>query len=219
MKTINTKHIVALFVALLVCSSFAWTPSEQPAPPASLPEPVEADSTSFEPTPAALAIDKLVARPHTLPVLSPELIDAETLWLARGIFSESKQPHEQALVAWVIRNRVETQYRRKQSYQDVILDPYQFSAFNQNSIKRAFYVGLDTHSLTPGWQRALSIAYHVRMVSDDYRPFAESVRHFYSERSLQDGAMPEWAIGLEPILPQTPFSIDERRFRFFDGVV
>jgi len=220
MESINRKLLLSLFVALLVASSFGWKPStETPTAPIVEAETVAVDSAFVEPIPISFEVEKLTAQPHRLPVLPPHVIDAETLWLARGIFSESKQPHEQALVAWVIRNRVETRYRSKQSYQDVILDPYQFSAFNVNNIKRDFYVGLNPYSRTPGWQRALSIAYHVRMATDDYRPFAESVRHFYSERSLQDGAMPEWAVGLEPILPQTPFAIDKRRFRFFDGVV
>ncbi len=45
-----------------------------------------------------------------LPVLPPQelkKIDNETLWLARCIYSETKRPEEQELVAWVVRNRVE----------------------------------------------------------------------------------------------------------------
>lgn len=214
------RNLASLFVAVLVCLTFAWKPADQvPTEDAStvvIPEP---DSTAQYIAHDAHAIDLLVAHPYRLPVLPPEWIDKETLWLARGIFSESKQPHEQTLVAWVIRNRVETQYRNKNTYQSVVLDPYQFSAFNRNNHKRSFYMTLNEHSTVPGWQRTLSIAYHVRRASAAHRPFSESVRHFYSERSLQDGAMPEWAIGLRPVNPSTSFVIDARRFRFFADVV
>lgn len=46
----------------------------------------------------------------------------EILWLARTIFSETKRPHEQELVAWVVRNRVETGYRGNATYEAAVLD-------------------------------------------------------------------------------------------------
>ncbi len=60
---------------------------------------------------------------------APADLEEPTLWLARAIYSETKLPHEQELVAWVVRNRVETAYRGRRTYRAVVLDPYQFSAF------------------------------------------------------------------------------------------
>ena len=85
----------------------------------------------------------------------------DVLWLARCIYSETKRPDEQELVAWVIRNRVETGYRGRRSYRDAVLDPWQFSAFNRNSPKRAYYTSLDFDSKPQGWKTALFIAYDV----------------------------------------------------------
>lgn len=160
----------------------------------------------------------ILANPRRVPALPPEKIDTETLWLARCIYSETKRPEEMELVAWVVRNRVETRYRGKNSYRDVVLDPYQFSAFNPESRKRRFYASLtpDTHS--PEWQRALTIAYGVRGAPASKRPFPKTTRHFYSERSMVGRSHPEWSTGLQPIDPQRSFSLDERRFRFFAGV-
>src|SRR5690554_6111993 len=100
-----------------------------------------------------------------LPVLPPQelkKIDNETLWLARCIYSETKRPEEQELVAWVVRNRVETRFRGKSTYQEAVLDPYQFSAFIEGTSTRRFYSNLTPMSKYPGWQRALAIAYAVR---------------------------------------------------------
>jgi hypothetical protein len=63
-------------------------------------------------------------------------VSEDVLWLARVIYSETKRPHEQELVAWVVRNRVETAYRGKDTYRSTVLDPWQFSAFNANAPKR-----------------------------------------------------------------------------------
>ncbi len=179
-----------------------------------------ADSTGIVDTLATppSPIEEAVLNPQHLPPLPPENIDTETLWLARAIFSETKRPEEQELVAWVIRNRVETSYRGKRTYHDVVLDPYQFSAFAPSNPMRAFYVGLNEQSNVPGWRRALLIANFVRTAPDSLRPFSKWTRHFYSERSMRSDTHPHWASGREPVEPQRKYQIDERRFRFFEGV-
>ncbi len=156
--------------------------------------------------------------PRNASYLRPELIENETLWLARAVYSESKKPEEQELVAWTIRNRVETRYRGRSSYRSVVLDPYQFSAFNPNHPRRSFYINLSPTSQAEGWQRALSIAFHVRHAPEDLRPFAKETRHFYSERSMVGRAHPQWAYNLDPVQPER-HRIDERRFRFLAGVI
>jgi hypothetical protein len=176
----------------------------------------------------ALAPDTLAAEPEPrpdlikdaqrLPILPPDAIDSETLWLARCIYSETKRPHEQALVAWVVRNRVETGYRGKRTYKESVLDPYQFSAFNRGSSKRRHYTSLDAASRVPGWQTALSIAHFVRHAEASERPFSTKTRHFYSERSMRGGRTPHWARGEQPVDLDEVVHVDERRFRFYDGV-
>ena len=145
-------------------------------------------------------------------------IEESTLWLARAIYSETKLPHEQELVAWVVRNRVETGYRGRTSYEDVILDPYQFSAFNPGSSKRSFYMSLTPEVQLPAWQQALWIAHYVRHADPVYRPFSIETRHFYSERSMDGRRHPYWANRHQFVTPGWDYQINERRFRFYKEI-
>ncbi|MEM1041584.1 MAG: hypothetical protein AAGI91_03050 [Bacteroidota bacterium] len=145
-----------------------------------------------------------------------EDIKDDVLWLARCIYSETKRPDEQELVAWVVRNRVETGYRGQGSYRDAILDPWQFSAFNGNSPKRLYYSGLDFESKAKGWQTALFIAHDVLHAPAYERPFAKTTRHFYSERSMQGRLKPVWADGRRPVALDR--EIDPKRFRFYSSI-
>ncbi len=121
-------------------------------------------------------------------------------------------------MAWVIRNRVETGYRGLYRYQDVVLDPWQFSAFNPNSPKRPYFTSLTPTSDEPGWQSALRIAHHVKRAPVEDRPFAEKTRHFYSEQSMVGQKQPAWAKGRAPVKPERSYPIEAKRFRFYDAV-
>ncbi len=155
----------------------------------------------------------------TIPVIDfTEGIDRETLWLARAIYSETKVVHEQELVAWVIRNRVETAYRGAQSYREAVLDPFQFSAFNPGSAKRSSYGSLTPADSLPGWQRALRIAHYVRHADNAYRPFSIKTRHFYSERSMIGRPHPHWVNNRQRVTPNWTYRVDQRRFRFYEAV-
>lgn len=163
-----------------------------------------------------------LALPVALPlaraeVLSPKMYEPATLWLARCIYSETKKPTEQRLVAWVVRNRVETHYRGADTYREVVLDPYQFSAFNPGSGKRYFYMSLDATSQAPGWQRALHIAYRVRHMPDLLRPFSITTRHFFSQRSMPGGRFPDWA-NRRKLVSLENVQIDQQRFRFYKDI-
>ena len=162
--------------------------------------------------PATLAIDRL-------PAPGPAVIDGETLWLARCIYSETKRPDEQELVAWVLRNRVETGYRGSSTYETVVNDPYQFSAFNVNSGVRSRYTSLDATSGNEGFQKALAIAHFVRHAPVAMRPFEGTTRHFYSEQSMTGGRTPAWAVGKDAVAPTREFTLEARRFRFYAGLV
>ena len=151
------------------------------------------------------------------PAFVLEEVNDDVLWLARCIYSETKRAEEQELVAWVIRNRVETGYRGQTEYEKVVLDPYQFSAFNPGDPKRRLYTSLSPSSDSPAFNRALEIAHNVYHASATERPFPEKTRHFYSERSMVGNAHPNWSAGQTPVRP-VGFRIDPRRFRFFSGV-
>lgn len=145
-------------------------------------------------------------------------VSSSTLWLARGIYSETKRPEEQELVAWTIRNRVETGYRGATSYRDAVLDPYQYSAFIPGTRTRRHYTSLTSNSQAKGWQKAISIANWVASAPPELRPFSQTTRHFFSERSMVGGRHPNWAIGHTPVQFDRPYQISERRFRFYEDI-
>lgn len=150
-----------------------------------------------------------------LQLLSPRQMD-EVLWLARCIYSESDQGHEQRLVAWVVRNRVETQFRGT-SYREVVLEPRQFSAFNDPTRRRAHILSLDQNSINRPWRQALDIALDVYGAPASKRPFPNTTRHFYSPISMEGGATPHWAKNETP-LSSRALGVDPYRFKFFDGI-
>lgn len=151
------------------------------------------------------------------PAFDPTQVKEDVLWLARVIYSETKRTDEQELVAWTVRNRVETQYRGKATYERVALDPWQYSAFNRNSPKRHHYSTLSATSTARGFQGALRVAHEVYYADASERPFAQTTRHFYSERSMVGGETPAWAVGKQPV-QLADYDIDPRRFRFFAAI-
>jgi hypothetical protein len=190
-------------------ASTAFIPSEEFT--------AEIEATSVAEAAKAHLIQDVIDNPRRVDPLPPEIIDNETLWLARVIYSETKRPEEQELVAWVVRNRVETRYRGKSSYRSTVLDPFQFSAFNPGR-KRAHYSSLTATSNAPGFANAIRIAYSVRMADESYRPFSLTTRHFYSERSMVGVRHPNWAHTGRLVHPERPFELDPLRFRFFENV-
>lgn len=147
---------------------------------------------------------------------APALTKDEILWLARVIYSETKRPHEQELVAWVVRNRVETGYRGNDSYREAALDPYQFSAFNPGSRSRSYHTSLQWDSTEKGFARAVAIAATVAAADAAKRPFAETTRHFYSRQSMVGGRTPNWAVNVAPV--KLDRHVEPDRFRFYANV-
>lgn len=169
----------------------------------------------------AIDLEKGVVDTRKLRPLPPQKlqeIDGETLWLARAVYSETNRPEEMELVAWAIRNRVETGYRGRDSYKEVVLDPWQFSAFNENSGKRSYFVNLTPKSKVEMWQEALTIAHLVKQAPASLRPFPRATRHYYSERSMVGRSKPDWAVGEAPVTPNRPFQLRAERFRFYQGI-
>lgn len=212
------KHTALMMACLLGCAGvFAFATDQPGSRTRHLPLTVQFGPDRFV-GPRLSPIEEALLRPSRLAPLPPDMIDSETLWLARAIYSETKRPDEQMLVAWVVRNRVETRYRGKSTYQGVVLDPYQFSAFLPGNVKRPYYAGLTPSSQAPGWQYALRIAHAVRSLDPIYRPFPAGTRHFFSERSMVHRNAPGWADNATPVRLERPYEVDARRFRFFADV-
>ena len=136
-------------------------------------------------------------------------IMTEANWVTRAILSETNDPDEQRLVAWVIRNRFERGYWGAQSYKDVVLEPYQFSAFNPGRPTRAKYLNMDASN--ERWAEAWQIAHDVITAKPGERPFPISVTHFYSPVSMPGYRSPYWASRL-PRYEEV--QVDPFRFRF-----
>lgn len=212
---------VVLFISLGTTGSYnlvADAPVESTTPPDSTLDELELHKVPNAPVQELANSEEIQLRPELLPVVPASEIDEETLWLARCIYSETNRPEEQELIAWVVRNRVEQNYRGKSSYRRVVLDPFQFSAFNADSPKSGMYRSLSVNHNMKGWTRALAIAYYVRHASPQYRPFSEGTLHFYSEQSMVGRIQPKWARGMTPVETPERYQLDERRFRFYEGI-
>ncbi len=180
--------------------------------PASLVEYAEGASMATFSAANSSALDDVESR---LARLSPIERD-EVVWLARCVYSETDRPHEQELVAWVIRNRVETEYRGR-TYREVVLEAKQFSAFNDPTKRRDHLLQLSSNTPLRSWQRTLEIALDVYHAPASARPFSQTVRHFYSPISMAGGRTPHWAES-DKALSSARLGVDRRRFIFFDNV-
>jgi hypothetical protein len=178
---------------------------------------IPALTTAFVAFDETMAERAIPADMDRIPVYSASLVSDDVLWLARCIYSETKRAEEQELVAWVVRNRVETEYRGQDTYRAVVLDPYQFSAFNPGSRKRRLFMSLTPASTAQGWQSALHVAHEVYHTATRERPFPAETRHFYSEQSMRGRMRPVWADGETPV-QAAGFTIDPRRFRFYTDI-
>lgn len=171
--------------------------------------PVRASSAAAETDSVSASVRSDIER------LSPIDLD-EVVWLARCIYSESDRPHEQELVAWVVRNRVETRFRGR-TYREVVLSSRQFSAFNNPTNRRTHILNLTPDTDLKPWQRALGIALDVYRASPSERPFPQTVRHFYSPVSMPGGRAPQWA-DEDKQLSSVSLGVNPYRFRFFDNL-
>ena len=192
------------------------------APPSSRNVCVFGESPSPFATPSYEEARAALLNPWSIRPVHTGNIGAETLWLARAMFSESKRLDEQELIGWVVRNRVESEHRGCNSYRSCVLDPFQFSAFIESLPTASYYIGLDLSPRSlriPGWKKTLALAYHIQHADYQLRPFPRTVLHFYSEQSMLDPeTSPEWAKDWTPITPARNFQLDEERFRFYSGI-
>ncbi len=139
----------------------------------------------------------------------------EILWLARVIFSETKREDEMRLIGWVVKNRVEAEYRGA-TYEEVALSSYQFSGLNPKDAQYHININIGYESENKKWTKALEVADEVYFADDTERPFSKDVKHFYSPVSVSK--TPSWAE--EGVLNKTIPSTDTLapRFAFYSGV-
>ncbi len=173
--------------------------------------PLEAEQVA-QPLVASPSADDPMVRLRALPPFEMD----EVTWLARCLVTESNRPREQWYVAWVVRNRVETRFAGA-TYREVVLEPFQFSAFNAPSAARDAALALTPRSEAPHWREAVRIALTVSQAPVERRPFPVTVRHFYSPISMEGDRTPTWAQGRTPVALNDP-TISDRRFRFYDGL-
>ncbi len=148
---------------------------------------------------------------------NPTSIEAtEILWLARILYSESKVREEQIVVAWVVRNRVESGFRGAKSYKDVATSKSQFSGLWPSDAQYKLNISRTYETVgDKAWDQSLGIAQAVYFANDFLRPIGKNVRHFYSPISvLKD---PAWTEGKKPaiVLRSETGAV---RFAFYDGV-
>jgi hypothetical protein len=145
--------------------------------------------------------------------LIPSSDSEEILWLARILYSETKDAHEMKRIAWVVRNRVETNFRGS-TYEEVALAKNQFSGLHKSDPHYRHNISRTYTSKQIAWLEALSVAEEVFYAPDSARPFPVTVRHFYSPVAVsapgwvEDGELHHEVIDLKGNV----------RFAFYDGV-
>lgn len=152
------------------------------------------------------------AEAASIGVLGSSTVDDEILWFARTIYSETKKAEEQRLVAWVIRNRVESGLYGD-SYEEVVLARGQFSGMHATDKQYSINISLDYGDTSPSWDSALSIARSVYYADTVLNPLSSEVRHFYSPISVIN--TPSWALGLEPAHTVADPVTSHIRFAFY----
>lgn len=141
-------------------------------------------------------------------------------WVGLCCLTESNRPYEWPYIAWVIRNRLDSG-KYKHTYEQVVLQPSQFSAFNkwQGTEPLTIFqrVSRGYHSIELLFH-AVDIARKVIESGDNDRPFPITVRHYYSPISMRPlGRKPPWYEQAKKVF--TPEGLDPERFVFADGVL
>lgn len=115
-------------------------------------------------------------------------------WIARAVYSESKQFSNYEYIAWAIRNRMAS-YDYPDNARSVVLQEDQFSAF-ENPEKREKLIDM-TYPETKNtyFRRAYRIALYALNTNYRLNPM-QGVKHFYMKDTLKEQygkAKPHWA--------------------------
>lgn len=142
--------------------------------------------------------------------------DEEVLWFARAIYSETKTASEQTLVAWVIRNRVESD-KYPDTYKNVVLQSGQFSGFSISDKQYHINTSMTFKDSSPSWDSAVAIAQAVYTAPEALRPLSKTVMHFYSPISVSN--TPSWAAGREADHVVRDTKTNGIRFAFYADII
>jgi len=125
--------------------------------------------------------------------------EREVLWATRAVLSETNNPREMLLIANVIRNRVDLGYRGRETAKEVILDPYQFSAFNPGREMRWRYINMEPkHVSSERWEEAWTAARYAMTAPREVLPFDNPcVNHFVHPGGL--AGTPNWMYEMEQV--------------------
>jgi spore germination cell wall hydrolase CwlJ-like protein len=143
-------------------------------------------------------------------------VSEEILWFARTIYSETKKPEEQTLVAWVIRNRVESKYF-PDTYKEVVLQQGQFSGMHAADKQFETNISMQYEDSSPAWDSALSIARAVYYADPIMRPLPAGVTHFFSPISVS--RTPTWAAATKPAHEVRDTATNSVRFAFYADIM
>jgi hypothetical protein len=139
----------------------------------------------------------------------------DILWLARAVYSETKIKEEQLLIAWVIRNRLESE-SYGDTYRSVVLARGQFSGLNPTDSQYYINIVRSYGEDGPGWNSALAVAKAVYYADNTLRPFSKTVQHFYSPRSTS--TVPDWAADQSASHIVRDAESESIRFAFYDNI-
>ena len=154
-------------------------------------------------------------KPVEITIVSEEIVSSpqeseEILWLARVIYSETKNEDEMRLIAWVVRNRVENDYWGDTTYRSVVTRKNQFSGLNSYDSQYEHNISLTYEDKYKVWRKALVVATEIYHANENVRPFDKNVQHFYSPHVV---ATPDWANE-----DKHAFSTHSNTFAFYKGV-
>lgn len=152
--------------------------------------------------------------------ISPENRE-DVLWLARVLYSETKRPYEMPTIAWIVRNRVETNYKGS-TYREVALHNRQFSGLHSSDAHYERNIGMTFQDTTEvwAWNKAVRVAHWIVQAPDVMRPFPKTTRHYYSPHAIK---APDWAHGHKALhivrkRGAKDGGLDEIRFAFYDKI-
>ena len=136
-------------------------------------------------------------------------IDRIVMWTARAALSETKRPEEMRLVAWVVRNRAESD-AFPGDVRGVVTEPHAFTAFLRD--RPPFPRRWGPGDAPRGWEWAVEVARRVISAPPGADPTGGAT-HFYSPRSMRPAySAPRWAYRYERVpIDRVP----THRFRFY----
>ena len=116
------------------------------------------------------------------------LLNTNLLHLAKTIYGEARGESIETMLAvgWVIRNRLQAG-RYGSTYKDVVLQPKQFSCWNESDPNYRLIKGMPKGRL---WEVCIGVAIVVMQSMERHNP-VKGVKHYY-DKSL-DSNPPYWA--------------------------